>query len=169
MTAKALSELESSLDEMLVAIEHLQSQIAELAGARQDEDVAHRRLAEFADAVPLPCLWTTREGDIAQANPAAAELLNVSPQRLSGRPLLLFLADRPAFEQALSALNQGISRMVVIDILLRPRERRPRGVRLSGRRLTSDERYCWFISEVDEASSASPGVSSLSNSRRTTP
>ena len=169
VATQALSQLESALDEMLVATEHLQTQISEAAAARDEAEAALRRFLEFAEAVPLPCVWTTREGEIAHANPAAAELLNVSAQRLSGRPLLLFLADRPAFEQAVLALNQGISRMVVIDIHLRPRERRPRRMRLSGRRMTSDEHHCWFITEVAAASkAASADVLSHLNPRPTT-
>lgn len=170
LVTTALAELESSLEEMLVATEHIQRQLDELAGARREADVSHRRFAEFEEILPLPCLWTTPEGDIAEANPAAADLLNVSRQRLNGRPLLLFLSDRPAFAQALSALNQGISRMVVIDILLRPRERRPRSVRLTGRCLTSDERHCWFITDAgDGAEAPLVAMTSRAMPRRPTP
>ena len=145
-----LRELDSALEETQVAIEQMQAQLDELAGARHEAENVRRQLQDFADAVPLPCLWTTRDGAIEAANPAAAELLNVSMQRLSGRPLMLFLANRQAFEQASAALNQGISRAVELDMLLRPRERRPRAVRLSGRRLGSDVRHCWFITSVNE-------------------
>lgn len=153
-----IAELESALEELQVATEQLQAQVEELASERHEADMARRQLTEFADVVPLPCVWTGREGEIEAANPAAAELLNVSLQRLNGRPFMLFLADRPAFEQAISALNQGISRVVTIEMLLRPRERRPRAVRITGRRLASHVRHCWFVTQLDQV--IAPGDSS---------
>lgn len=145
----AIAELESALEEVQVATEQLQAQVEELAAERHEADHARRQLGEFVDSVPVPCLWTSREGAIEGANPAAADLLNVSQQRLTGRPLILFLADRQAFEQAISALNQGISRIVTLDMMLRPRERRPRFVRLTGRRLPSHVRLCWFVTQAE--------------------
>ncbi len=144
-----LLELEVALEETQVAIEQLQAQVEELATARHESELVRQQFEEFADAVPVPFVRTSRDGEIDQANPAAAELLNVSVQRLRGRPLMLFLANRQAFEQALTALNQGVSRTVLLEMLVRPRERRPRPVRLSGRRLASDGRHCWFVTPVD--------------------
>lgn len=154
VVASALAELESALEEINVATEQLQMHLDELAGARQEADAVRALLREFLDVLPVPCLWTDSTGQIDDANAAAAELLNVSAQRLHGRPFIHFLADREAFEQALAALNRAVSRTVVIETLVRPRERRPRAVGLTGQRLGSDARYCWFLG----AGGSIPGV-----------
>jgi PAS domain-containing protein len=152
-----VAELESALEELQVATEQLQAYVDELAAERYEADRARRRLAEFVDVLPIACLWTNVEGAIEGANPEAADLLNVSLQRLNGRPLMLFLADRQGFEQAISALNQGVSRAVTVEMMLRPRERRPRAVRITGRRLASHAQLCWFLTSME---GPVPGTSS---------
>ncbi len=141
----ALHELNAALEEMQVATEQLQSQVEELAEARHDAERIRRLFSEYIDLVPVPCVWTREEGAIDQANTAAAELLNVSAQRLCGRPLMLFLTERERFGEGVAALDQGLARTVELLVVIRPRERRPRAVRLVGRRLESDNRRCWFL------------------------
>ncbi|HEU4689915.1 MAG TPA: PAS domain-containing protein [Vicinamibacterales bacterium] len=145
----ALDEFAAALEEVEVATEQLQSQIEDLANARHQLAVVSERFTEFLDALPLPCVWTTAEGDIDGANAAAAELLNVSASRLAGRPLVLFMTARPAFTDALSALNEGLTRTVELAAVVRPRERRPREVRIVGRRMQNDDRRCWFFTQAD--------------------
>jgi PAS domain-containing protein len=144
----ALKELSEALEELQVANEQLQQQVDQstVLKARIQDELARGR--EFVDAVPVPCVWTTTDGQIEEANPAAADLLNVSAQHLTGRPLMLFTVDRVRFQESLSALNEGLTTIVELPVVLRPRERRPRPVRFVGRRSAHDSRHCWFILET---------------------
>lgn len=143
--AAALAELAAALEHLQVATEQLEQQAGEIADARREFKAVCDRLDEFAAILPVPCVWTDRDGTITLANPAAADCLNVSASRLVGRPLLLFLADRTQFADALRTLTDDVSDSVSVRATLRPRERRPRPVQLFGRRLTHDDRRCWFV------------------------
>ncbi|HVL69767.1 MAG TPA: PAS domain-containing protein [Vicinamibacterales bacterium] len=152
----ALSEFAEALEELQVATEQLQEHLDTVAEARHEAQVLRQQFSEYAEILPLPCLWTNADGDVEQANDAAAALLNVSPQHLAGRPLMLFFTDRGGFTDALTALNEGVTSIVEIAALVRPRERRPRPVRVVGRRLQHDPRRCWFIA-VDDETAATAG------------
>jgi PAS domain S-box-containing protein len=151
----ALKELSDSLEELQVANEQLQQQVDLLAEARTSVDGLQNRYMEFVDAVPVACVWTDSEGQIVQANTAAASLLNVSSQHLQGRPLMFFIVDRDKFRDAQAALNGQLTSVVEMSLPLRPRERRSRQVRLIGRRLQHDDRRCWFIQQDFEIADAS--------------
>src|SRR3954468_9928811 len=86
----ALRELSAALEELQVANEHLQAQLEELSNARWSALSLQQRMDEFADAVPTACVWTDVAGVIADGNEAACTLLNISKQRLAGKPLMLF-------------------------------------------------------------------------------
>jgi len=152
----ALKELSDSLEELQVANEQLQQQVDLLAEARTSVDALQNRYVEFVDAVPVACVWTDSEGQIVQANTAAASLLNVSSQHLQGRPLMFFIVDRDKFRDAQAALNGQLTSVVEMSLPLRPRERRSRQVRLIGRRLQHDDRRCWFIQQDSEMADPSP-------------
>ena len=149
MIRPALKELSDSLEELQVANEQLQEQVDLLAEARVAVGGFQNRFSEFVDVVPVACLWTDNEGQILQANAAAATLLNVSSQHLQGRPLMFFIVERDKFRDAQAALNGQLTSVVEMALALRPRERRSRQVRLTGRRLQHDDRRCWFIQQVD--------------------
>jgi PAS domain-containing protein len=148
----ALKELTEALEELQVANEHLQQQVDMLAEARVSVNEVTSRFDEFADVLPVACVWTDESGQILQANAAAAALLNVSSPHLEGRPLMFFVTDRDKFKDAQSALNQQLTTVVDVPLILRPRERRPRSVRLVGRRLQHDQRRCWFLQPVESES-----------------
>jgi two-component system, OmpR family, sensor histidine kinase VicK len=146
----ALRELTDALEELQVANDELQAQITELMHLKAAAVSAERRFAELLQLMPCATVWTTRAGEITEANPAAALLLNVSRQHLVGRALLLFVADRLGFEDALAQLaaNQW---SVDLEAEVRPRERRPRPVSLLGRRLDAEDHLCWFLIEKKPA------------------
>ena len=152
----ALKELTDSLEELQVANEQLLQSTREAAALKARIDHEQARLREFVHTVPVPCVWTAENGDIEEANPAAAVLLNVSAQHLAGRPLMLFTSERVRFSEALSALNEGLTSVVEVAAVIRPRERKARPVRLVGRRLDHDPRRCWFILEA--AGDVAPAV-----------
>ena len=144
----ALNELTAALEEVQVATEQLEQQIEELATAKIEARTGRDQMNELIEVLPVACVWTTADGEIDRANGAAAEMLNVSAARLAGRPLMLFTTERRAFSDALAALTEGVTRVVEVTAVIRPRERRPREVRLIGRKLQHDTRYCWFLSLV---------------------
>jgi PAS domain-containing protein len=151
----ALKELSAAIEELQVANEQLLQHANELAVSRHDFGAMAARHDEFIDLLPLPCIWTDEHGAVDQANEATAALLNVAARRLGGKPLSLFVADRPAFFDALSVLRSDRSQIVELGVQVRPRERRPRQMRLTGHRLRYDRRLCWILR--DDAS----GVPSL--------
>jgi PAS domain S-box-containing protein len=163
VTSAALHELKAALEEIQVATDQMQSQANELAAVRDDGERKRRQFAEFVEQVPVPCVWTGSDGEIDQANTAAAELLNVSAPRLCGRPLMLFVTERERFTESIGALNQDLARTVDLQVLIRPRERRPRPVRLVGKRLAHDQRRCWFLIAL-EATTAKPVAPEASES-----
>src|SRR6476620_10843736 len=80
---KAGPVIKPALRELTMALEQLQTQMDELSALRWSALDVQRRLDEFADAVPTPCVWTDVAGVIAEGNDAACALLNISKQRLS--------------------------------------------------------------------------------------
>ena len=143
----ALRELTDSLEELQVANDQLQEQVTELAQAKAEAAAAQHRFSELLQVLPCASIWTNRAGEITDANPAAASLLNVTRQHLIGRALILFMADRDAFQDAMSALSAGAASTVDIPAEIRPRERRLRAVTICGRRLHDADHLCWFLLE----------------------
>jgi PAS domain-containing protein len=142
----ALRELTAALEELQVANEHLQAQVDELATLRWGADEVQLRLNEFANVLPTPCLWTDVAGVISEGNDAACALLNISKPRIAGKPLMLFVTDRDALFGALRSL-EGSTKTVEAEMVIRPRERRPRRLRVMGSRLEHDARCVWFLQE----------------------
>jgi PAS domain-containing protein len=145
----AMAELSTALEELQVANEALQTQVDELNSVRVTAEKAQRAMDEFAQALPIPALWTDRAGVIERGNEAASQLLNIGKHHLQGKPLMLFITDRGALFAALRSLceAEGVPE-VDVDITVRPRERRPRRMKLCGRRLQHDTRCLWFIHEA---------------------
>ena len=154
---KSLEELSTALEELSVANEHLQNQITELTALRRNETALAERFAEFVDVLPVACVWTDDKGTIDEANAAAAELLNVAAVRLPGKPISLFVSDRPTFFAALAALRTGPSERMDIEVSLRPRERRERRVRAVARRLQHDGRLCWTLETIEQPAALPEG------------
>ena len=151
LTRSALQELSTALEELQVANEALQHQVEELTAAREKALATQQSLEEFADVIPLAVLWTDRAGTIDKGNETASQLLNIGRHHLSGKPLMLFVTDRTALFGALRSVcdTPGIA-SVDVDITVRPRERRPRKMKLSGRRLEHDARCVWFLHDLPE-------------------
>jgi PAS domain-containing protein len=143
----ALRELTTALEELQVANEHLQAQVDDVAQLRWAAQAAEQRLDEFADCVPLPCVWTDEAGVIQDGNKAACELLNISKPRLPGKPLMLFVTDRTVLFGALERLTNRLADGVEEEVTVRPRERRPKRMRISAKRLAHDARCLWILSE----------------------
>jgi PAS domain-containing protein len=144
----ALKELSSAIEHMQVASDQLSLHVNELSATRRAAAVLTARQDEFVNLLPLACIWTDEGGNVEEANEATAALLNVATRRLSGKPLSLFLSDRPAFLEVVSVLKNGASQVVDIAVQVRPRERRPRAMRATGHRPRHDVRLCWILTDV---------------------
>jgi PAS domain-containing protein len=147
----ALKELSSALEELQVANEQLSLHVSELSATRHESAALISRQDEFVNLLPLACIWTDERGTVEEANEATAALLNVAARRLSGKPLSLFLADRLSFLDAVSVLKSGASQVVDIAVQVRPRERRPRQMRVTGHKLRHHARLCWIFTEGQPA------------------
>ena len=146
----ALKDLSAALSELQTATEQLHVHEEELLASRARVVDVERRLTEFVQGLPLAAIWTDAQGVILEANESAAALLNVARPRLPGKPLMLFLSDRQAFFEALAALQAPGGSTVELDMLVRPRERKPRVAKVTGRVLAHDTRWCWFLREAGE-------------------
>ena len=60
---------------------------------------------------------------------------------------MLFVSDRDALFGAVHSLRDGTAATVEAVMMVRPRERRPRRLRVIGRRLEHDLRCVWFLQE----------------------
>ncbi|HEU4936293.1 MAG TPA: hypothetical protein VFT39_07560 [Vicinamibacterales bacterium] len=145
----ALKELSTALEHLQVATEALATQLEELKAARLSAEKTQHTMEAFAQAVPIAALWTDRAGVIEKGNDAASQLLNIGRHHLQGKPLMLFITDRGVLFGAMRSLceGQGVA-AVDVDITVRPRERRPRRMKLCGRRLHHEERCVWFLHET---------------------
>jgi two-component system chemotaxis response regulator CheB len=107
-------------------------------------------LAAQTDSVDR-ALWTDHAGVIEKGNEMASQLLNIGKHHLPGKPLMLFVTDRGTLFTALRTLCEGENvPSVDVEITLRPRERRPRKLKLSGRRLQHDTRCVWFLLDTSQ-------------------
>jgi PAS domain-containing protein len=149
LAKSALAELSTVIEMLQVANEALQSQIDDLAAARERASNTQHALEEFANAMPMAVLWTDIGGVILKGNDAASQLLNIGKHHLQGKPLMLFVTDRPVLFEALRSLDEIKGGPPVnVEVTVRPRERRPRKMQLSGHHLQHDGRCVWFLHEL---------------------
>jgi two-component system, OmpR family, sensor histidine kinase VicK len=108
---ESLEELSNSIEELHVATEELRQQGEELANSRIAIEAERQRYQELLEFAPYGYLVTTKEGAIREANQMAAQLFNISPNRLVGKPLTVFVTaeTRQSFYQKLSLLQKGES------------------------------------------------------------
>ena len=120
-----ISELQSVIQELRIAEEELRAQNEELTAAHAERDEAYRRYRELFESSPDALLVTDEHGKILEANPIAAELLEVPDARLAGKVLAVFVAPqwRRAFRTELTALTSGRKEVLELDLRLRVRSR----------------------------------------------
>ena len=163
VTKAALVELSTALEELQVANEALDAQCDELNALRRETENAVNTIDEFAQAVPVAAVWTDRVGVIQKANHVASQLLNLGKHHLVGKPLMLFITDRaPLFNALRNLCETDRLTAVDLDVTVRPRERRPRRMKLAGRRLEHQTECLWFFqgaqltTEEDTTTGAQP-------------
>lgn len=123
---ESFGQFQIALEELQVAEEELLQQNEELGAARQALEAKHQRYQELFEFAPDGYLVTSAEGAIREANRAASALLNLLPERLINKPLVLFVAEeeRRAFRSELNRLSQA-GRAQEWVVRLQPRDREP--------------------------------------------
>jgi PAS domain S-box-containing protein len=121
---QVLEELSTSLEELQVSQEHMHQQNQELVATHQTIEVERQRYRELFELAPDGYLVTDIEGVIWEANRAASALLNVSQQRLVGKPMIVFVPTeaRRAFRADLNRLHR-LGRLQEWVVQLQPRHR----------------------------------------------
>jgi PAS domain S-box-containing protein len=122
-TSKLLSDVRKLAAELQRGFADLQELMARTATAEQAANAAMSRAQLLFDLSPVACLVLDAEGMVVDANPAAAQLLNISNRHLIGKSFPIFLTcDRETFVQRLCGLSADGGRERW-SARLRPRER----------------------------------------------
>lgn len=108
---EGLEGLSVSLQELQVAAESLRQEKQQLALSLDAEAAECQRYQELFKFAPDGYLVTTKDGTITQANQTVAQLLNIPPERLITKPLVVFVdpQERRDFYAKLSQLQKGES------------------------------------------------------------
>lgn len=108
---ESLTGLKSSLGDLQLVVEELYQQNHELTIAKKSAEQECNYYQELFEYAPDACLVTTREGKLLEANQKAIQLLNISPKRLIGKPLVIFIAaeERQVFYSKINQLQKGES------------------------------------------------------------
>lgn len=108
---ESLEGLSVSLQELQVAAESLRQEKEELALSLSAETTERQRYQELFKLAPDGYLVTSKDGTITQANQTVAQLLNIAPDRLLTKPLVVFVdpQERRDFYAKLSQLQKGES------------------------------------------------------------
>jgi PAS domain S-box-containing protein len=123
LAAEALGELKTSCAQLEIAIEQIRDIEADLKRMHALARHHGARIQAILEFLPDAYLETGLDGVIAQANRAAARLLNVSQRFLTGRSLEVFLAgERLEFLAFLAALAETAVPSERL-LRLRPRDR----------------------------------------------
>lgn len=121
-----VSELLVSAEELNVAVEEMRVQALELANTKHHLELEKKRYYELFASAPCGYVVTDTNGRILQANYAAGELFGVREDKLSGKPISLFMdrASRMSFFDNLETLMSGFNqRLDDIELKIIPRER----------------------------------------------
>lgn len=106
---QSLEELSLSLQELQVAAEELRQQNEALSESRKAVEQERQHYQELFEFAPDGYLVTDKESSILEVNQTAAQLLNVSSERLVGKPLVVFVApeERRDFYSQLRQFQKG--------------------------------------------------------------
>jgi PAS domain S-box-containing protein len=119
----AVEKLQVTLEELRVTEEELRAQNEELQAARERLETERLRYQVLFEWAPDPYLVTGPEGRIREANRAAAEVFNLQPHFLLGKPLAVFIPrdQRRDFRERFHRLLTGAGRDVWESPMLRRR------------------------------------------------
>ena len=105
---EAIAQVSASLEELQVMAEELEVENEDLIKTRQAVEMERQLYRDFFNFASDGYFVTDRAGIIQEANEAAAQLLNINPIYLIGKPLAVFVhpTNRPRFSQLLMELQQ---------------------------------------------------------------
>lgn len=108
---ESIEGLSVSLQELQVAAEELRQEKEDLAESLTFVETERRRYQELFKFAPDGYLVTTKDGTITEANQTVGQLLNIAPERLVTKPLVVFIdpQERRDFYAKLSQLQKGES------------------------------------------------------------
>lgn len=88
-----LQELSTAIEELIVTEETLELQHEQLISVHELLEIERQRYRELFDYAPDAYLITDMDGAIQQANTAAATMLNIRSEYLTGKPLGIYIND----------------------------------------------------------------------------
>jgi PAS domain S-box-containing protein len=151
--AAELAEMHLQLAELETAHEELERQNEELETTREALEVQRHRYLHLFDEAPFGYLITDLQGNVEEANRAAATLFNIAQRHLPGKPLAVFLEDefRQPFRSQVAQLRSG-QPFEEWEVLLRPRGGEPFAAMISGVRDLGERdqplRLRWTVRDV---------------------
>jgi PAS domain S-box-containing protein len=106
MWAETAEAFQVTMEEMRVAEEELLQQSKQIEDSQQAIELERQRYRDLLNFAPDGYLVTELNGLIREANPAAGDLLGVSPRFLNGKALATYVAldARPVFRSGLNRL-----------------------------------------------------------------
>lgn len=126
-----LQETLATLETMLIEIQAMQSELREqnheLMAAHAQVAAEQQRYRDLFEFAPDSYLVTDLAGNIHEANAAACTMLNVAPQPLKHKPLVIFMAPdaRADFHRWLNHIVQHPDTIQEWEVRLHPRQSPP--------------------------------------------
>lgn len=144
LPASSIRELRNALEELRTATEQLSGAADAIALLRKDAARDADRYRELYEHLPVPCVLTSEEGLIDDANRLASKLLNVGSPHFKRKPLFLYLPQRDTFfDLVQQAAARGLAQA---RMSLRPRDRKPIPVDVTVTSMRTE--LCWTLAEV---------------------
>ena len=97
LPASSLDELRNALEELKTATEQLAIAADAVAALRREAAQDAERYRDLFQQLAVPCIVTSEDGRIADANRLGSKLLNVGSPYFKGKPLFLYLPQRDTF------------------------------------------------------------------------
>lgn len=118
--------MDTALEDLQVLYEQMQVNLEFVEGIQEELQLQQQYYQDVFHFFPIASLITDAEGVILETNQTLAQLLNVSPVYLVGKPLGLFVTevDRPTWQTRLTQLSQSRGTQIW-PISLAPRNRQP--------------------------------------------
>lgn len=166
--ATAWTEIEAVLEDLHVIYENMQTDLETVMLVEQQLLQQNQHYHDLFQTAPIAYLTTDADGLILEANQASAQLLNVPQLFLTGKPLILYVAegDRSNFRTRLNQLAQN-SDQQIWQLHLRPREGEAMKVHLQVAvsrtpegRIERVKIGIFNLSQPEQVISSAPGVAS---------
>jgi PAS domain-containing protein len=130
-TARIAEDARKVIAELERCYEDVRELLVECGRHAESARAEASRAQRMFELCPAPALLLARTGEIADANAAAIQILNVTRRHLIGRPFQLYLGGgRDAFIDRMAALRDA-GHVEGWEGTLRPRERSPLSAHLT--------------------------------------